>query len=161
MSHHIMLFASRNPLVIFTFGQTMQSAGQFVNGIYGVSDGNTTEQEYQQQTYDDNHGNDIRQAVVTHQYAPLRRDEGKTPLRAWHRLVTDKTRITVKEHPHVSCFAVGHLITQGKDIGIRLGVGTVEDGMCEEQARVRRQEITPVFACHHEIGIRIRKQGVY
>jgi hypothetical protein len=126
-----MVTVSRDLLVVVTKGKALQPASELVKGEDGMSDGDATEQECQQQTYDNEHDDDKSQAVVTSQDTPVRRDKGQTPVGVWHGLVTDETGFAVYLHAHITLLACSHLMTQGKDIGIRLGIGIAIDGLRE------------------------------
>ena len=54
---------------------------------------------------------------------------------------------------HNTLLACCHLVSQGDNIGIPLGVGIGEDGLTEQACGVRMDEVASIGTQHHEIGI--------
>ena len=80
-------------------------------------------------------------------------DKGQTPIGATHGLIADNAGFAIDPDTHAALLTCRHLMAQGDDIGILVGIGIAEDGLGEELCGVR-MEIVPAFvARHEEIGI--------
>ena len=159
MAHDILIMGARDLLVVMTLGNTLQLEGELVERTDHLSHGHTTEDEDHEQT-DDNEGReDISQEVVVLQDAAFRTDKGEAPVGAWHGLITDDTGLTLDHDTHTTLLARGHLMAQGDDVGILVGIDIAEDGLGEELGGVRMEIIATFLARHEEIGVGVRRLG--
>ena len=124
-----------------------------------MGNGETAENQDQQQTNDKEGRDDIRQQVVVVEDGALRTGEGKAPVGAWHRLITDDIGFTIDLDTHATLLTCGHLMTQGKDISILVGIGIAEDGLGEELCGIGMEIVSALVARHEKIGIGIGRLG--
>ena len=96
---------------------------------------------------------DIGQPVVVMEDGALITDEGEAPVGSRHRLVADDAGFAINPDTHAALLAGGHLMAQGEDVGILIGVGIAEDGVGEELRAIGVKIVTAFVARHEEIGV--------
>ena len=105
-----------------------QLARQLAQRHYEVPYDTAAAQDEQQQTDDDDGQQRVAQPVVATQHLYCRAYQRHAPLCSGKRTIEHYVLPAIHRHLHVADVSTGHLVTQGYDVGILLGVGGGEDG---------------------------------